>query len=69
MPLLVMIDIAPPAERALLVGAPRKMVLGSWERLREPDAVVIDRAGYQLLFQGAPPPGMASIAARTVRPV
>lgn len=40
---------------ATLVGAPRKMVLGSWERLREPHAVVVDRAGYHLLFQGAPP--------------
>src|SRR5881397_73445 len=29
---------------ASLTGAPRKMLLGSWERLREPDAVVIDRA-------------------------
>src|SRR5260221_13085792 len=37
---------------ATLTGAPRKMVLGSWERLREPDAVVIDRAGYALLFPG-----------------
>jgi putative ABC transport system ATP-binding protein len=27
---------------ATLVGAPRKMLLGSWERLREPDSVVID---------------------------
>jgi len=35
---------------ATLTGAPRKMVLGSWERLREPDAVVIDKAGYDLLF-------------------
>src|SRR5881296_1233122 len=39
---------------ATLTGAPRKMVLGSWERLREPDAVVIDRAGYALLFPGDP---------------
>jgi putative ABC transport system permease protein len=39
---------------ATLAGAPRKMVLGSWERLREPDAVVIDRAGYALLFPGEP---------------
>src|SRR5437016_8577557 len=40
---------------ATLTGEPRKMVLGSWERLREPDAVVIDRAGYNLLFPGEPP--------------
>jgi putative ABC transport system permease protein len=37
---------------ATLVGAPRKMLLGSWERLREPDAIVIDLAGYHLLFPG-----------------
>ena len=39
---------------ATLTGAPRKILLGSWERLREPDAVVIDRAGYNLLFPGEP---------------
>src|SRR5262250_1791858 len=39
---------------ATLTGAPRKMLLGSWERIREPDAVVIDRAGYVLLFPGEP---------------
>ena len=39
---------------ATLAGAPRKMLLGSWERLREPDAVVIDKAGYLLLFPGEP---------------
>jgi len=37
-----------------LVGSPRRMVLGTWERLREPDAIVIDRAGYLLLFPGEP---------------
>src|SRR6266404_5932228 len=37
-----------------LTGAPRKMLLGSWERLREPDSVVIDKAGYFLLFPGEP---------------
>ena len=37
---------------ATLVGAPRKIVLGSWERLREPNSVVLDRAGYILLFPG-----------------
>ncbi len=35
---------------ATLTGAPRKMLLGSWERLSEPDSVVIDKAGYILLF-------------------
>jgi putative ABC transport system permease protein len=39
---------------ATLTGAPRKMVLGSWERLREPDAIVIDKAGYALLFPEEP---------------
>lgn len=39
---------------ATLTGAPRKMLLGSWQRLREPDAVVIDKAGYVLLFPGEP---------------
>jgi putative ABC transport system permease protein len=37
-----------------LAGAPRKMLMGSWERLREPDSVVIDQAGYILLFPGEP---------------
>src|SRR3974390_3059869 len=39
---------------ATLAGAPRKMLLGSWERLWEPDSVVIDKAGYILLFPGEP---------------
>jgi putative ABC transport system permease protein len=39
---------------ATLAGAPRKMLLGSWERLREPDSVVIDQAGYILLFPDEP---------------
>jgi putative ABC transport system permease protein len=37
-----------------LTGVPRKMLMGSWERLREPDSVVIDKAGYILLFPGEP---------------
>jgi putative ABC transport system permease protein len=37
---------------ATLTGAPRKMLMGSWERLSEPDSVVIDKAGYVLLFPG-----------------
>ena len=37
-----------------LTGVPRKMVLGSWERLREPDSIVVDRAGYGLLYPGEP---------------
>jgi putative ABC transport system permease protein len=39
---------------ATLAGAPRKMLVGSWTRLREPDSVVIDQAGYVLLFPGQP---------------
>src|SRR5262249_11745748 len=39
---------------ATLAGAPRKMLLGSWERLNEPDSVVVDKAGYILLFPGQP---------------
>jgi len=38
---------------ATLAGAPRSMLMGSWERLREPNSVVIDEAGYVLLFPGA----------------
>lgn len=37
-----------------LAGVPRKMLLGSWERLREPDSVIIDKAGYVLLFPDEP---------------
>lgn len=39
---------------ATLAGAPRRMLLGSYERLREPNSVVIDQAGYVLLFPGQP---------------
>ena len=39
---------------ATLTGVPRTMLLGSWERLREPDAIVIDKAGYILLFPYEP---------------
>ena len=39
---------------ATLTGAPRKMLLGAWERLYKPDSVVIDKAGYELLFPGEP---------------
>ncbi len=38
-----------------LAGAPRKMILGSIESLRDPDAVIIDLAGYHFLFPGQPP--------------
>jgi putative ABC transport system permease protein len=39
---------------ASLAGAPRRMFMGSWTRLRDPYSVVIDRAGYILLFPGQP---------------
>jgi putative ABC transport system permease protein len=39
---------------ARLTGAPRKMLLGTWESLRDPDSVIIDKAGYVLLFPGQP---------------
>src|SRR5437016_13882732 len=39
---------------ATLTGAPRKMLLGSWQRLNEPDSIVIDKAGYILLFPDEP---------------
>jgi putative ABC transport system permease protein len=39
---------------ATLAGAPREMLLGSWQRLREPDSVVVDQAGYLLLFPDQP---------------
>jgi len=39
---------------ATLAGAPRKMLMGSWQRLREPDSVVVDKAGYILLYPGEP---------------
>lgn len=39
---------------ATLTGAPRKMLMGSWEGLRAPDSIVVDKAGYILLFPGEP---------------
>jgi putative ABC transport system permease protein len=39
---------------ATLAGAPRKLLMGSWQRLREPDSVVVDKAGYILLYPGEP---------------
>jgi putative ABC transport system permease protein len=37
-----------------LVGAPREMVIGSLSSLREPDAVIMDLAGFQYLWPDAP---------------
>ncbi len=39
---------------ATLVGAPRNMLLGKFEDLKAPDAVIIDRAGYRYFFPGEP---------------
>ncbi len=39
---------------ATLIGAPRKMLLGRWQDLRGPDSIIVDRAGYQLLYPGEP---------------
>jgi putative ABC transport system permease protein len=39
---------------ASLVGAPRKMLLGSIADLRSPDAVIIDEAGYRAFFPDEP---------------
>jgi len=39
---------------ATLAGAPRKMLLGSWQALREPESVIVDKAGYMLLFPNDP---------------
>jgi putative ABC transport system permease protein len=39
---------------ATLVGAPRNMVLGSVDGLRQPDAVIIDRVGYEFFFPKEP---------------
>jgi putative ABC transport system permease protein len=43
------------ADNASLTGAPRKLLLGSIDSLREPDAVIIDLAGYHFLFPGQEP--------------
>jgi putative ABC transport system permease protein len=39
---------------ATLVGAPRSMVLGSIESLREPGAVIVDKVAYSFFFPGEP---------------
>lgn len=41
-------------DEATLLGAPRRMLLGSWEKLRDPHSIVIDKAGYLMLFPGQP---------------
>jgi putative ABC transport system permease protein len=39
---------------ATLVGAPQKMLLGTVDALRQADAVVIDKAGYEYMWPGEP---------------
>jgi putative ABC transport system permease protein len=39
---------------ATLVGAPRHLLLGSLADLRQPDAVILDEAGYRYLWPGEP---------------
>ena len=39
---------------ATLVGAPRRMLVGTIADLRQPDAVLLDRAGYEFFFPGEP---------------
>jgi len=39
---------------ASLVGAPRKMILGSIRDLDQPDAAIIDKAGFLYFFPGEP---------------
>jgi putative ABC transport system permease protein len=39
---------------ATLVGAPREILLGSLADLRQPDAVIIDEAGFHYLWPGEP---------------
>ena len=39
---------------ATLVGAPRKLVMGSYEDLRQPDSILIDRVGYEFFFPKQP---------------
>src|SRR5467141_1480150 len=39
---------------ATLVGAVRKIVLGTMEVLRQPNTVILDKAGYEFFFPGQP---------------
>jgi putative ABC transport system permease protein len=41
-------------DEATLLGAPRNMLLGKWEDLRNPNSIIIDKAGYLMLFPGRP---------------
>src|SRR3989442_8726490 len=41
-------------DHATLVGAPRKMLVGSIYDLGQPDAAIIDKAGFRYFFPGEP---------------
>jgi putative ABC transport system permease protein len=41
-------------DEATYIGVPRQLILGSLDDLRRPDAVMIDRVGYNLLFPDQP---------------
>jgi len=51
-------DRAADLRRQMMLSGPIAGTLlrfaGSWERRREPDSVIIDKAGYILLFPGEP---------------
>lgn len=40
---------------ATLIGVPPRLVLGSVENLKQPDAMIIDRAGFQFMWPGEEP--------------
>jgi putative ABC transport system permease protein len=39
-------------DESTLAGAPRRMVLGDWRDLAKPNSVILDKAGYLMLFPG-----------------
>ena len=39
---------------ASLVGAPRDMVLGAFDSLRQPDSIILDQVGYKFFFPNEP---------------
>lgn len=41
-------------DEATLLGAPRNMLLGKWEDLRNHNSIIIDKAGYLMLFPDRP---------------
>ncbi len=41
-------------DESTLLGAPRRILMGSWQGLASPHKIVIDKAGYLMLFPGEP---------------